>query len=562
MGATIVKRSQAWAFGLGALLLALLAGAPSPLLAAQPVTYPTFADPAFRAVWERYDRPVFFGQTARSYTWGNQISQGFRERYLEGPDQQHLVEYFDKSRMEINDPNGDRAGQFFVTQGLLARDMIRGEIQEGDAAFRAAPQGPARVPFGDLDDTLASSPTYASLRGVLDAPPVASGRPITAQIDRAGTVGNSADPRGVTSAGVVPGLDATNHSIPSVFLDFLRLSGPVYEDGRNVERALFVPAVYVTGLPITEAYWARVKAAGQPKDVLIQCFERRCLTYTPANPEAFRVELANTGLQYYEWRYSQQATPVIPTLPPVRGPATAETAHYRFYDADGMHVAQVATLAAEAEAVYAVVSERTGLSVPDPIPVVVQTPASSSCAARGAAYNGDGGGRIGIFADAQTSSAQLRVVLAHETAHILHFAAVQHPFDLTLGEGFATWAALPYWTAWQGFASFEEATRTYLADGRFVPLDNPPADCTIRSRDVIYNERASFAGYLIEAYGRDRLIAASATSVRAPWSSLGSVADYKRIYGKEFGALVEEWLSKVRAGGTFGLSSSSTTTAP
>ena len=246
--------------------------------------------------------------------------------------------------------------------------------------------------------------------------------------------------------------------------------------------------------------------------------------------------------------------PAIPTPPPVSGPPAAETAHYRFYDADGTHAAQLAILAAEGEAVYAYVSERTGLSVPAPIPVVVQTPAPSSCAARGVAFNGDGGGRVGIFADAQTSRAQLLAVLAHETVHILHFAAVRDSFDLTLGEGFANWAALPYWSAWQGFASFEEATRTYLEDGRFVPLDNPPADCTIRSRDVIYNERASFTGYLIEAYGRDRLIAASGTSVRVPESSLGSLADYERIYGKRFDVLVEEWLSRVRAGATFGLS--------
>ena len=69
----------------GGLLMALIVSVLTPLLGAQPVVFPTFADPAFREVWERYDRPVFFGETARSYTWGNQISQGFQERYLEGP---------------------------------------------------------------------------------------------------------------------------------------------------------------------------------------------------------------------------------------------------------------------------------------------------------------------------------------------------------------------------------------------------------------------------------------------------------------------------------------------
>lgn len=63
--------------------------------------------------------------------------------------------------------------------------------------------------------------------------------------------------------------------------------------------------VYATGLPITEAYWASVKVGGAYRDVLIQCFERRCLTHTPDNPNGFEVEAGNTGLHYYIWRYGE-----------------------------------------------------------------------------------------------------------------------------------------------------------------------------------------------------------------------------------------------------------------
>ena len=63
------------------------------------------------------------------------------ENYAEGPGGQHLVQYFDKSRMEINNPSGNRNDPFFVTQGLLARDMIRGEIQEGNTQFRTTQPG-------------------------------------------------------------------------------------------------------------------------------------------------------------------------------------------------------------------------------------------------------------------------------------------------------------------------------------------------------------------------------------------------------------------------------------
>ncbi|HEX5165535.1 MAG TPA: hypothetical protein VFV93_09080, partial [Thermomicrobiales bacterium] len=56
-------------------------------------------------------------------------------------------------------------------------------------------------------------------------------------------------------------------------------------------------------LPITEAYWATVKVNNQYVDVLMQCFERRCLTYTPGNPDGWKVEAGNVGLHYYVWRY-------------------------------------------------------------------------------------------------------------------------------------------------------------------------------------------------------------------------------------------------------------------
>ncbi len=295
---------------LATLALALVTGVFAPLATAQQVQYPTFVDPEFREVWERYDRPVFFGEASRSYTWGGQVSGRLEEPYEQGPEGEHVVQYFDKSRMEINNPDADKGNPFFVTQGLLARDMIRGEIQEGDTRFRQVE--PAQIPFGDLDDVDTASPTYASFGGVLDAPPVPAGQPLTARIDRAGNVGDGAPSRGVTSAGVVPG--TTNHSIAAPFFEFIQQSGLVYEDGGNRTEALFTPTFYVTGYPITEAYWARVKAAGAFRDVLIQCFERRCLTYTPQNNPEFRVELANTGLQYFNWRYPQSRDNAAPRI--------------------------------------------------------------------------------------------------------------------------------------------------------------------------------------------------------------------------------------------------------
>ena len=49
---------------------------------------------------------------------------------------------------------------------------------------------------------------------------------------------------------------------------------------------------------------------------LIQAFERRVLTYTPANPAAFQVEMGNVGRHYYLWRYGNgPGTTTTPTPP-------------------------------------------------------------------------------------------------------------------------------------------------------------------------------------------------------------------------------------------------------
>jgi hypothetical protein len=89
-------------------------------------------------------------------------------------------------------------------------------------------------------------------------------------------------------------------------------------NGVTTIASLFQDPFYATGLPITEAYWAAVKVEHKYKEVLVQCFERRCLTYTPDNPEGWRVEAGNVGQHYYGWRYHHAGaatTPETTTLP-------------------------------------------------------------------------------------------------------------------------------------------------------------------------------------------------------------------------------------------------------
>jgi hypothetical protein len=75
--------------------------------------------------------------------------------------------------------------------------------------------------------------------------------------------------------------------------------------------------VFALGYPITEPYWTVIRIAGHDYLVLLQAFERRVLTYTPANPPGWRVEMGNVGRHYQDWRYA--APPRGCPTTPVRG---------------------------------------------------------------------------------------------------------------------------------------------------------------------------------------------------------------------------------------------------
>jgi hypothetical protein len=260
-----------------------------------------FADPAFAEIWARTDGPVSAGEASRTYYWGPCTStpDGLTEPLSGAPGNARLVQYFDKSRMELNDPRGDRADPWFVTNGLLANELITGRIQVGYATFEARTPS-AQAVAGDPGDLLA--PSYLALGRILGLPPRDEGTVITETIDHDGNRGAnpSLSRYGVTATDLIP---ATQHRLASVFRDFLLSSGPVREGGQLITAPLSDPPFFVTGLPTSEAYWARAAIGGVIRDVLVQVFERRVLTYVPTNEPAFRVEMANIGLHYRAWRY-------------------------------------------------------------------------------------------------------------------------------------------------------------------------------------------------------------------------------------------------------------------
>jgi hypothetical protein len=283
-----------------AIVIAVLAFSISPVAVSKGVLA-SHDDGAFDRVWERTDRPVEEQVADRTWMWGPEPFSGvLHEEYVDSPGGERTVAYFDKSRMEINDPTGDSDAPWYVTNGLLARDLIIGKIQIGDNHFRELAPPDINV-AGDSDDP--HGPTYQTFHDVMQQAPLEAGETVIQTIDRSGVVGSNpalAD-HGVTIARVEP---ATNHSIASVFWDFMNSRGPIHLDGRITEGRLFFNPYYATGYPLTEPYWTHVRVDGERQHVLIQVFERRVLTYTPGNPDGWAVESGNVGLHYYHWKYA------------------------------------------------------------------------------------------------------------------------------------------------------------------------------------------------------------------------------------------------------------------
>ncbi|MBA2453398.1 MAG: hypothetical protein H0V47_09520, partial [Chloroflexia bacterium] len=111
----------------------------------------TIDSPEFRATWAREDAPVASGAASRTWLWGPEpFTASLNELYGNGQDEIRTVQYFDKARMEINDPAAQR-DRWFVTTGLLALELMTGLRQTSDSGFEQ--RGPAGIPVaGDSDD--------------------------------------------------------------------------------------------------------------------------------------------------------------------------------------------------------------------------------------------------------------------------------------------------------------------------------------------------------------------------------------------------------------------------
>ena len=253
----------------------------------------TVAEPdrAFGELWNRTDLPVA-GGASRSWMWGPKSFATGSEAYAEAPAGRRVVQYWDKSRMEVSDPGADRKELWFVTNGLLAKELISGKLQIGAGEFvQRQPSGAPVVGDYAGDFQRHAYAVFADVASLNSDRRVPSqiGAKVTQTIDERGAVGIDS---GFGRYNVV-NTEYNNelgHNIPNVFRTYLA--------------GLPLPWVFLMGYPITEPYWTRASVGGQATDVLVQIYERRTLTYTPSNPPAFRVEMGNVGQHYYRWRYN------------------------------------------------------------------------------------------------------------------------------------------------------------------------------------------------------------------------------------------------------------------
>lgn len=253
--------------------------------------YASNLPPAFVRLWARDDATIASGEEQRSWTWGPSVLSETMEPYAEAPSGRRQVWYLDKGRMEITHPEADPNAEWFVSSGLLVRELISGQMQLGDTQYEF--WQPADVPIaGDLEAPAEQKITYADLRphASIDSTGRAAVRdtstPILDLIRPGGEV--TMDAAFATYNVPAGGYDEVlGHNIAQVFLDVLPAE----------------TMLYLAGRPLTEPFWARVPVDRQQRDVLIQAFERRVLTYTPSNPEGWQIEWGNVGRQYAQWRY-------------------------------------------------------------------------------------------------------------------------------------------------------------------------------------------------------------------------------------------------------------------
>lgn len=241
----------------------------------------------------------------------------------------------------------------------------------------------------------------------------------------------------------------------------------------------------------------------------------------------------------------------------------AETEHFIIYSERDYLPVPLVDIEAWAEETYSHVAEQLDADVDQPIYLTFERSVRGGrCYARGyfgmhQATDDSAVPWITVFANPNTSTEQIKAVLAHETAHAIDTLGIEGGISVEKGlsEGLATWAARDYWVEWLGGDSLEGMVRDYLEDDSYFPLVEwfdpytlpPTADCVER-RNIIYTELASFTGWLIDEYGMEAFIdlMESAEETRTETQITRSRADFMGVYGLALNQLAAAWLEWVQ----------------
>ncbi|MCS6887960.1 MAG: hypothetical protein NZQ09_07085 [Chloroflexus sp.] len=320
------------------ILITLVLALATPAAAAPFANRGEFADPRFAAIWTRTDSEAVRG--GRTWYWGPGPWFDYAEFYTDSPNGLRTVQYFDKARMEINNPTDG-----VVTNGLLVVEMVSGRVQLGDLPFHSRQRNCSDVPVaGNPRNANPIAPGYCQFINRATFPdlyrppyrdPVRLKERVSTTIDAGGNLGERPDlARPETT--IVQYSTVTGHNIPQIFWDFMNQRGRVVENGRVVTGPI-VDWLFAIGYPITDPYWTRAVVGNAERDVLVQLFERRVLTYTPDNPAGYQVEMGNAGQHYFQWRYPHLGMPWAapdPAMPLIYASNIDTGSHWELYRAN------------------------------------------------------------------------------------------------------------------------------------------------------------------------------------------------------------------------------------
>jgi len=239
----------------------------------------------------------------------------------------------------------------------------------------------------------------------------------------------------------------------------------------------------------------------------------------------------------------------------------AETAHFVFYTQDGYFPVDQAWWTAQAEEVYAYVSQRLDHSqVKNKISIAFRPPDKQSCPIRGLASQSDSP-MIIVFADQNSPKAYLLAVLAHEVGHAINYEGFPEGLagNIALAEGIATWGSGKYWAAWMNVNNLDDLVRGYLKAGTYESISEnielrgvypwqtrsgSSQDCLAR-RDRLYSEWGDFVGYLVDTYGwpKAHRLFRLPDPIKQPGQTIVFPPDFPGVYGKTLNQLEWEWLN-------------------